>query len=274
MTNTVFSLKSQSINFINFWSVVCPLQCGKPQRARSVYEWASSFLLAWNTQLSAGDKQPSGLFVKTKHTSKGSALQAQELGPSLLKHLCQNSSSTKQRSSSCGTAFPVTHLGTTQGTTHIQASTSGSSHACRNMWPRLYFLWLFFWDWTDGEGIVGQYFSEAEKHCIFILLFWGQSIFWTLSSAALWPSYVHLIKGGDVCLNDSEFLPEIHLPQSGNFLSKRKLNLLAILNSYVYQKKKKKAPNLWRLEQLVINLKNSAPCQPTCGSTPILIVIN
>lgn len=114
MTNTAFSLKNQSINFINFWSVVSPLQCGKPQRARSVYEWASSFLSAWNTQLSAGDKQPSGLFVKTKHISKGSALQAQELGPLLLKNLCQNSSSTKQRSSLCGTAFPVTHLGTTQ----------------------------------------------------------------------------------------------------------------------------------------------------------------
>lgn len=75
--------------------------------------------------------------------------------------------------------------------------------------------------------------------CIFILLFWGQSIFWTLSRAALYPSCVHLIKGMDVCLNDSDFLPEIHFPQSGNFLSKRKLNLLAILNSYVYQKKKK-----------------------------------
>ena len=35
MKNTAFSLKSHSINLINFWSA---LQCGKPQRARSVYE--------------------------------------------------------------------------------------------------------------------------------------------------------------------------------------------------------------------------------------------
>lgn len=127
--------------------------------------------------------------------------------------------------------------------THIEASTSGSSHACCIFGPCYIFSdYLFFWDWRDGEGILGQYFSEAEKHCIFILLFFWQSIFWTLSSTALYPSCVHLIKGGDVCLNDSDFLPEIHFPQSGNFLSKRKLNLLAILNSYVYQKKKSPKP--------------------------------
>ena len=92
------------------------------------------------------------------------------------------------------------------------------------------------------RGNCGSIFLRGREALYFHSSFWGQSIFWTLSSAALWPSYVHLIKGGDVCLNDSEFLPEIHLPQSGNFLSKRKLNLLAILNSYVYQKKKKKPP--------------------------------
>ena len=74
---------------------------------------------------------------------------------------------------------------------------------------------------------------QRQRNNVFSLFFFWQSIFWTLSSITLYPSCVHLVKGGEVCLNDSDFLPDIHFPQSGNFISKRKLNLLAILN-YVY----------------------------------------
>lgn len=132
------------------------------------------------------------------------------------------------------TAFPVTHLWTTRLQHTFWPQPQGLAYACCIFGPcRISSDYLFFWDWWDGEGRAGQYSSEAEKQCIFHSSFFWQSIFWTLSSITLYPSCVHLVKGGEVCLNDSDFLPEIHFPQSGNFISKRKLNLLAILN-YVY----------------------------------------
>ena len=182
MTNTAFSSKSQSVNFVHFWSAISPLQCGKPRRARSVYEWASSFLSGWNTQHSAVDKQPSGLFLKTKHTSKGSALQAQELSPllpfpfwgpskaSAKTAVVQNVEAS--HASGSGYSFPCHPFMNHTATTHILASTSGPSYACCIFGPCCISSdYLFFWDWWDGEGRAGQYSSEAEKQCIFTLLF-------------------------------------------------------------------------------------------------------
>lgn len=63
-------------------------------------------------------------------------------------------------------------------------------------------------------------------------------------------------KGGEVCLSDSDFLPETHFPQSENL-----------------KPKAEKPPNLQTLEQLVIYLKNPAPWQPPCCSTPSWILM-
>lgn len=37
MKNAAFSLKSQSVNLINFWSAVFPLQCGKPPKGQVLF---------------------------------------------------------------------------------------------------------------------------------------------------------------------------------------------------------------------------------------------
>lgn len=60
--------------------------------------------------------------------------------------------------------------------------------------------------------------------CIFILSFLGALFLDPFQGCSL-PFMCAFNEGMDVCLNDSDFLPEIHFPQSGNFLSKRKLNL-------------------------------------------------
>lgn len=142
-------------------------------------------------------------------------------------------------SSLCGTAFPVTHLGTTQWHT-FRLRTPRSSHACCIFGPCCIFSdYLFFWDWRDG-GEFWVNISQRQSNVYFHSSFWGQSIFWTLSRAALYPSCVHLIKAWMFASMTVTFCQKSTFPKSGNFLSKRKLNLLAILNSYVYQKKKKK----------------------------------
>lgn len=172
MTNTAFSSKSQSINSVHFWSAISPLHYGKPQRARSVYERASSFLSGRNTQHSAVDKQPSGLFLKTKHTSKGSALQAQELSPLLPFPFWGPSKASAKtavlqnveaaHASGSGYSFPCHPFMNHTATTHILASTSGPCicHMLLHIWPLLYFLWL-----SILLGLVGW---RGESRSIFL----------------------------------------------------------------------------------------------------------
>lgn len=112
-----------------------------------------------------------------------------------------------------GYGSPITHVGTHTATTHMFASTSGRWYACCMFGPCCISSdYLFFWDCWDEEDTRGQYSIEAEKHCLFTTIYILDP-----PHTALYLSWGHIIKGGEVCLNDSNFLPEAHFPHSGNF---------------------------------------------------------
>lgn len=86
----LFSEKSQQkLNKLLLHGLRPLLLRGKPQTARSVYEWASSFLSRWNTQLSAREiSNPLAASLKQNSQSEGSTLQGQDLISPLLPFPC------------------------------------------------------------------------------------------------------------------------------------------------------------------------------------------
>ena len=64
------------------------------------------------------------------------------------------------------------------------------------------------------RGDRGQYSTEAEKHCLFTLLLSAICIL-DPHCTALYLPRMHVIKGGEVCLKDSDFLPETRFPTVG-----------------------------------------------------------
>lgn len=116
------------------------------------------------------------------------------------------------------TTFLVTHFTDHTVTTCIFASNSRILHVCCTSGPCCISSdYLLFWGWWDGAGIGGQNSLEAEKYCIFMPFFFFLAIY-ILDPPPL-PSTLHVcmyFKGGEVCLSDSDFLPEITFPRVGD----------------------------------------------------------
>lgn len=140
-------------------------------------------------------------FIKTKHTSKASALKYRNLSPLLpflfggpLKSFCQKTSPAKCRTGSCPWDWLQFSLSPLFWTTapHTFTSTLQHSYACCVFGPCVSSNYLFFWDWWDGEG-KGSAFLRSGETLYFYAAFW-KATFWALPSITPYSWCVYVIK--------------------------------------------------------------------------------